>query len=232
MDKNRRHFLITGAALIAGCQSAARMTHVPGVNWPAAGGRPVPDAEGYVPEGPSPHPTPAATRLPIQVIPRSAWTHTPPTRYNINAMAGIGHITVHHEGMPDPIRFTARGLTAEHLDMVRRSHRNRGWADIGYHFIIDRAGRAWEGRPLRYQGAHVKDHNEHNIGVMVLGNFDIQQPTHAQLTTLRDTVRGLRRHFHVSQGAIHTHQELRPTACPGQSLQPRVEAMRQNGMFA
>ena len=69
--------------------------------------------------------------------------------------------------------------------MIRRGHVNHnGWADIGYHFAVDRAGRVWSCRPLVWQGAHVKDRNEGNIGVLVLGNFEIERPTSAQLNAL------------------------------------------------
>jgi N-acetyl-anhydromuramyl-L-alanine amidase AmpD len=102
--------------------------------------------------------------------------------------------------------------------------------DIGYHFIIDRAGRIWEGRPLIYQGAHVKDENEHNLGIMTLGNFDRQSPTTAQLMTLQHMLAYLRHQYSVPVSKVYTHQELNPTACPGLHLQPRIVAMRKNGL--
>jgi len=141
-------------------------------------------------------------------------------------MGYINQITVHHEGFPEPVRFTGVEQTAAHLEKVRLSHRRRGWADIGYHYIIDRAGRIWEARPARYQGAHVKNNNEHNVAVMVLGNFDIQQPTDAQLESVSRMVRHLRRKY-----AVYTHRELRPTRCPGESLQASIDAMRSRGQF-
>ena len=147
-------------------------------------------------------------------------------------MRGVNRITIHHEGTPDAVYFSDPRTTAKRLESIRRGHRGRGWSDIGYHYVVDRAGRVWEGRPLKYQGAHVKDQNEHNIGVMVLGNFNKQYPTDVQLTTLRSTVQYLRRRYHVSQGAIFTHQELNATSCPGRQLQPRVSTMRGAGQFA
>ena len=121
--------------------------------------------------------------------------------------------------------------TADRIERVRRAHLDRGWGDIGYHYIIDRGGRIWEARSVVYQGAHVKDHNEHNIGVMVLGNFDLQQPSDAQLTTLQTLIKALREKYSVPITKLHTHQELMPTACPGKNLQPRVASLRSNGAF-
>ena len=108
---------------------------------------------------------------------RSTWAKAAPVTSRLNPMGSIKLITVHHEGWT-PVFFTGADLTAQRLDLVRRSHIERMDAgDIGYHFIIDRAGLLWHGRELRYQGAHVKDHNSNNLGIMVLGNFDLQQPT-------------------------------------------------------
>ncbi len=147
-------------------------------------------------------------------------------------MAGITRLTIHHEGFPEPVLFHDYRTTAERLELIRRSHRNRGWADIGYHFVVDRAGRVWEGRPLQYQGAHVSNNNSNNLGIMVLGNFDRQTPSGAQLDALQIAVRSLRRQYRISTRHIYTHQEFNPTSCPGRELQPRVSSMRSNGSFS
>ncbi len=147
-------------------------------------------------------------------------------------MNGVTRMTVHHEGWT-PVWFTDFDHAAERIEQDRHVHvDNRGWGDLGYHFVIDRAGRLWEGRKLKYQGAHVADHNEHNIGIMCLGNFDKQQPSQVQLQTLTNTLKTLRKHYNVPINRIYTHQELNPTACPGSNLQPRVASLRTNGHLA
>jgi len=146
-------------------------------------------------------------------------------------MNGVTRITVHHEGS-DAFTATSQGAVAARLEDVRRCHRHRkGWSDIGYHYIIDGAGRVWEGRPLEYQGAHVRDHNEHNIGVMALGNFDIQHPTHPQLSTCIRLVRELRQRHGVRLSSIRTHRQWVATSCPGRWLQAKFMQMKNNGFF-
>jgi N-acetyl-anhydromuramyl-L-alanine amidase AmpD len=108
----------------------------------------------------------------------------------------------------------------------------RGWGDIGYHYVIDRSGRIWEARPIQYQGAHVASNNENNLGIMVLGNFDKQQPTDAQMATLRQALIRFRKTYNVPVSRVYTHQEITPTACPGRSLQPRMVAMRKGNQLA
>jgi len=61
---------------------------------------------------------------------------------------------------------TATEKTAE----VKRWHmQDRKWADIGYHYLIDRDGTVTIGRPLEKTGAHVKDHNTGTIGISLFG---------------------------------------------------------------
>ena len=63
------------------------------------------------------------------------------------------------------------------VDAIRRWHtdpkpKGRGWADIGYHFVITRSGEIQSGRPIHLQGAHIKGHNKHSIGVCLVGGLD------------------------------------------------------------
>jgi hypothetical protein len=167
----------------------------------------------------------------LDVRPRSAWTRRPPSAGNINPMQGATKLTVHHEGWT-PVSFTDPTATSRRIEQIRRAHvEDRGWADIGYHFVVDRAGIVWQGRELRYQGAHVRDHNEHNIGVLVLGNFDRQSPTDAQTRSLVMTMRGLLTRHRISPARVYTHQEINPTACPGRALQQRMVAIRSRRML-
>ena len=168
----------------------------------------------------------ALTRPATGVIPRQQWTSARTIASQTNAMVRILKITVHHDGMP-PVTLRSRGAVMDRLEAIRRSHVNsRGWADIGYHFVIDPLGNVWEARPLIYQGAHVKDHNERNMGVMVLGNFEEQVPTRAALIALDAFVRSQMNRFGVPVSRVVTHQELAATACPGRSLQRHMVDVR------
>lgn len=147
-------------------------------------------------------------------------------------MRGVTRITVHHEGHT-PVWFTDVRSTQARLDQVRNIHtRDRRWGDIGYHYIIDRAGRVIEGRNIAYQGAHVSGQNPHNIGVMLLGNFEKQSPSQVQFNSLQSTLRYLMARHHVPVSRVYTHRELGPTACPGRNLQPRVASLRASGILA
>jgi N-acetylmuramoyl-L-alanine amidase len=62
-----------------------------------------------------------------------------------------------------------------HVDAaeIRRWHvEERGWADIGYHWVIKRDGKLEAGRPEWAVGAHVENHNHNSIGICLVGGCD------------------------------------------------------------
>jgi hypothetical protein len=222
---SRRLFLLAGLGLLAGCAKQTVMTTLPDPPWPDD------DARTPVEREPAPPPAPAATvHRPSGVLARAEWAHGKPVPSRMNRMTRIRHITVHHDGM-DPFRDSARADVASHLELIRQLHRRKGWGDIGYHYAIDPAGRVWEARPLSWQGAHVKDHNPGNIGIVVLGNFEVQTPTSAQREAIRGYLSALMRTYDVPLGGVHTHQEWEgaATACPGETLQRYLDTLRSRG---
>ena len=57
-------------------------------------------------------------------------------------------------------------------DEIRVWHvEDRGWNDIGYHFVIRRDGTVEKGRPITVQGAHVRGHNKNSIGICLVGGW-------------------------------------------------------------
>jgi hypothetical protein len=213
---NRRTFLMAGLGLfLAGCAQKATTTALPGPIW-----RPR-DLAPF--EEPIPTPTP----MPASVLPRTQWAGGSPVPSLMNPMLPVRYITVHHDGM-DPFHATDARSTTMRLEKIRMAHRGKGWGDIGYHYIVDRDGRVWQGRPLNWQGAHVKDHNEGNIGVVALGNFDRQAPSSAQIAALNRQLSTLMRQYRVPISSVKTHQEWAPTACPGTNLQRYMVAVRNN----
>jgi len=164
---------------------------------------------------------------PSGVVPRSRWAKGAPIPQNMNRMLPIRRITFHHDGM-DIFRDTSEWTVASRLETIRRSHLNRSppFGDIGYHYIIDPAGRVWQGRPLTWQGAHVGRQNEGNLGICILGNYERQQPNAAQERAIRSFLAGQMAAYRVTADRVHTHRELAATACPGRFLQPRLAAAR------
>ncbi len=215
---------MVGAMLLTGCGQSKITGKLPGPYWADPG--PQNAVTNVVPTLPAmPAPTRPAQAPPVDtpsagIVSRSQWTRTGVARpYDINPMNGIRHITVHHDGMP-PTALSNSSRVAARIEQIRQSHvGGRGWADIGYHYIIDPQGRVWEGRAIRYQGAHVKDQNENNLGILMLGNFDAQTPTNSALASLDRFVVAQMQRYNVPLNQVRTHQERDQTACPGRMLQ-------------
>lgn len=159
------------------------------------------------------------------VIARTEWTTARPNMRLADPMNGVKRITVHHSAVLSG-QVQSQADAVRMLQSVRNGHIGNGWADIGYHYIIDPTGRIWEGRPVSLQGAHVKNQNEHNLGVMVMGNFETERPTPAALASLDRFVLSQMHRFNVPLSRVFTHRELGPTACPGRSLQAHMVAVR------
>lgn len=230
-----------GAWVLGGCASSTRNSYSDRPTaWPGYPAGPTdksryeevrPDANHHAGSTHTDRTHPGSPDTPasgVSALSRSAWTRNNPVSSRVNPMSGVSRITVHHEGW-EPVWFNDKRTTAARIEKIRRYHvEDNGWGDIGYHYIVDRAGRVWEGRPLNYQGAHVRNNNEHNIGILVLGNFEKQAPSSAQLKSLYATTAGLSNNHRVSAGRVRSHREINPTTCPGKNLQRQMDALRRH----
>ncbi len=187
---------------------------------PDLGDEVFPDAAGHAIASP--------TDAPVIIVPRADWTPSRPNLNEIVVMNGISRLTVHHTAGEQTNAWDA---TVDTLQGIRNFHSGtqpdeRHWADIAYHFVIDGAGRAWQARPLAYQGAHVRGHNEHNLGIVLMGNFDKQFPAAAQLIALAGLIAFVRQLYRIPMAEVHTHGELGKTNCPGKNLQAFMDRAR------
>ena len=244
----RRSFVFFGALFVAGCatsKSQLATGRLPGPEWPDIPA-PVPPAPAgaicLAPKpgesvGTCPPPAPPETVYggPVPFArPRSTWAHGTPNFAEMDPMLPPKYITIHHDGMTPYWGQTETEARAR-LELIRNGHHGKGWSDIGYHYIVDRSGVVWQGRDVRrWQGAHVKNRNENNIGVMCLGNFELQKPSADQIDGLNHVVSTLRASYGIPVSNVRSHQEWKGahTECPGDGLQPRVVQLRKSGFRA
>ncbi len=129
------------------------------------------------------------------------------------------YIVLHHSA-------SVRG-SAEIFDVA---HRQRGWKCLGYHFVIgngtDQGDGAIVAGPRWYSqeaGAHANstEYNEHGIGICLVGNFDQDVPTPAQLVALKKLITRLCHQYSISGTSVVGHNQVRlggSTACPGKNF--------------
>lgn len=139
-------------------------------------------------------------------------------------------LVVHHSalvvsGDPRPAAERVRALYKYHAV-------NKGWGDIGYHFIVDEDGVVYEGRMggAAVVGGHAYCNNIGTIGIVLLGNFEIESPSQRQAQGLQKLLKNLALQYGLSldQSAqfhgktfpspIVGHGDLLSTLCPGYSL--------------
>ncbi len=125
-------------------------------------------------------------------------------------MRKINEIIVHCAATREGRDFTVEDIT--------RWHKARGFATIGYHYVIYRDGSIHEGRPLEQIGAHCVGHNKHSIGVCYIGGCasDGKTPkdtrTSEQKEALLSLLRRLKARF--PNATIHGHRDFAAKACP------------------
>jgi N-acetylmuramoyl-L-alanine amidase len=68
------------------------------------------------------------------------------------------------------------------VDTIRQWHKQRGWKDIGYHFVVHLDGKVEAGRPVNFVGAHVQGHNTGSIGCVYVGGVDANDVNKAEDT--------------------------------------------------
>lgn len=165
---------------------------------------------------------------PSGVVMRTQWASEGPVVALADRMLPVTRVTIHHDGMT-PFTSTRQDDAMRRLEMIRKAHRSKGWADIGYHYAVDPAGRVYQCRPVSLQGAHVRENNEGNLGVLVMGNYMDHRPSSKSVQGVVNLVAELRRIHRLGRGTVFTHQELVSTLCPGIQLQAQMVELRRGG---
>ena len=155
------------------------------------------------------------------------------------------HIVVHHSaGQTNSSDFAAvvRSYWDYHVN-------SRGWADIGYNWLIDPNGVVYEGRGDRIRGAHSPCMNAISTGICFIGNYEgSTQPSSAGMQALKDMIAwdatdkkidvltsgyvsalsGNMEHIsgHKDGSDQYPSSNCTSTACPGANLHNKLQTIR------
>lgn len=176
---------------------------------------------------PDPEPATPVRKPGFEILPRNVWAakSPAPTRLTANRKAWT-RITVHHSALPS-LQLVSSADAAEEIRDIQTVHmRDKRYGDIGYHFVIDPKGRIYQGRDLRWQGAHAGGdggvNNVGNIGICLLGDFDHERPDPRALTSLEELIEALRSRHGIAPKRVKGHQDYKATQCPGRHLESWV----------
>ncbi len=118
-------------------------------------------------------------------------------------------IVVHHLGEP-----------AGDAGSIHRRHQNLGYDGLGYHFVIGNGNGLEDGAiEIGYRwsqqkyGAHVlgangRYHNQHSIGICLVGNGNRRAPTKQQIASLISLTRRLQEKLDIPAASVYRHNDL------------------------
>lgn len=178
------------------------------------------------------------------MVRRDAWAKYPvdPRQLDLPPAGGYRQITLHHTGderTPQEVEALHRGheppLHAFERDAWSRVTSGRpaqhyeNWGDVGYNFLIGADGTIYEGRALKFEGAHVANHNAGNIGIAFLGDYGKSPLSTAQIRSAGALVGQLSHIYGIGPDKVFTHAQwdsMRHSELQGPSRAGQIEAVR------
>jgi len=140
-------------------------------------------------------------------------------------------VAIHHTATPN----APQSFDAAWLSRVEQAEMNQGYSALAYHRMVFQDGSVAGSRDWGTAGAATGGHNAHTVAICAAGYFhpDVNDtPSEALLTAIADEIVWGTLNGYIAQGAtILGHRDWTrgtqwATACPGDSLDPRV-----NGIF-
>lgn len=155
-----------------------------------------------------------------RIVSRAEWGARQPTSTTRIAKP-VPRVFIHHTA-GDTCTTQAQCISV--VKSIQNYHMNsKGWADIGYNFLVGQDGNVYEGRGWNNVGAHAADarvnHNYGSIGISVIGTFNTIAPNAAALNAVKQLIA-----CGVSNGGLsgaytlHGHRDGGCTECPGQAF--------------
>jgi len=156
------------------------------------------------------------------------------TRADWGAKAAVGKmkqqkpvaILVHHTGSKGKpnlgISEKMKGLQrfSQNAEKLADGRLKPAWPDVPYHFYIAVDGKVAEGRNINSVGDTNTGYNPMGyIQVVVEGNFDVEQVTEAQKTSLKAVLAWLQDQYAIKPTMVFGHSGKAQTACPGKNLE-------------
>gem|GEM_PF-2396248 len=114
-------------------------------------------------------------------------------------------------------------------------HKGKGWAGIGYHFVVRKDGKIERGRPEWAIGSHAQGHNSNSIGIHLCGDFNAAKPTDKQIESAAMLIANLTDKYKIPCDRNHIigHDECYTgvgktsgAGCPGRNLQSQLDTIQ------
>ena len=105
------------------------------------------------------------------------------------------------------------------LETIRKWHLQRGFNDIGYHFVVHIDGKISVGRDISKIGAHCSGQNKGSIGICYVGGMskDMKKAKDTRTQAQKDSLINLMHELiykYNKDMQIFGHRDFAPKACP------------------
>jgi hypothetical protein len=145
----------------------------------------------------------------MRVVSRAEWGAKPAKATTPLQPARVDLFVLHHTTGSYRGARTVRQIQAFHQGP------ERGWADVGYNFLVGDDGTVFEGRGWGFVGAHARGQNSRSIGVAYVGDGGRPVPDVAKRAIVELLGEAERRFGSLRQVG---HRDVGSTACPGDVL--------------
>lgn len=140
-------------------------------------------------------------------------------------------VTLHHAGVVwkggDPAEFVRRMQSwGQDRPRLEKPPMDTFWPDLPYHFLIAPDGRIFEGRPVEFEPeSNTAYELKGNIGVELMGDFNFQRPSPAQLRAAAALTAWLLAEYKIGLDRVRGHRDAAPgqTDCPGRDFYRYLE---------
>ena len=112
---------------------------------------------------------------------------------------------------------TPEGRDVKTEEIKRWHTEERGWSDIGYHWVVELDGSINEGRSEDINGAHCRGHNSDSIGICYVGGSDSEgNPKDTRTQEQKDSLVTLIKDIldRYSESEVYGHRDFSEKACP------------------
>lgn len=156
----------------------------------------------------------------MEITQRATWGAALPKSRSLIIMPSR-ELWLHHSA--DKNRGRAGVKRIQEIHQAPKSAGGRGWADIGYSFLIDPDSlEIFVGRGAGVLGAHTGGRNSISHGICVLGNYETETPSSALLTRIAALVRFGHEQGWWPNAFTGGHKDVTSNACPGDRLYARI----------
>jgi len=161
----------------------------------------------------------------VTIVRRSTWgarrAPGPRTRPLPAKRAYLHHSAGTYVG-PEATEAQERAVMRE-LEEIGHQRFGAAGYGISYTYVVFPSGRAYEGHPVEYLGAHTSGHNTQGVGICWPGNYMDRKGTPAQVATTAALLVDARRRGHLSTYQLAGgHRDTFATACPGDRAYAQV----------